>query len=107
MAKRPAEQFYAKIGPALKAKGPSPAVAPSVKVGDPCAGAKFEVVRLWSSGFSGAITPAIWLPHQTIAIGFSAASIARIATTRAFHATVGAAKNGAYRSVKFPHNIGE
>ena len=85
----------AKPGPGstfqIKAKGPTPTIMPRVRVGDPCAGAKFEISRTFGTGgVSVSITPAIWLPHQPLSLTFNPPSVARVTTSRAYHGVMGA-----------------
>ena len=74
----------------LKARGPIPTDPPRITVGDACLGAKFEVLRSGGSSFTGAVTPSVWLPHQSIALAFESRAIGHIAVSRAYHATLGA-----------------
>jgi len=72
----------------IKAKGPTPTVPPSVRVGDPCAGAKFEVTRSSTQTLSASVTPAVWVPRQTIALAINSDAVSRLVPKAASHAVI-------------------
>ncbi|KAL3893181.1 MAG: hypothetical protein SGPRY_014407 [Prymnesium sp.] len=71
----------------LKGKGPVPE-AVDITVGDPCLGAKLEVVRQWPEGIAVAVSLAAWRPKQPIAVSVLSSAIARWSVSRAFHASL-------------------
>ena len=74
----------------IKAKGTVPE-RPRLRVGDPCAGAKLELLKEWGGGFAAAVTPVVWLPGQPVTVRFDGKAATGIEVTKSWHAAVTAA----------------
>ena len=80
----------------IKAKGPEPTGSPRIILGDPCLGAKFELVRSpaiskgsSTVGINAAVSPPVWRPFQQLALTFDDNAIGNVHVSRSYHATAG------------------
>jgi chitodextrinase len=81
----------------IKGRGQSPEASLRMRVGDACAGAKFELTRPASASktissspvsFSAAVTPACWIPYQPMSLSVDSKALMHIAVSHATHASL-------------------